>query len=212
MPIIALALLFLALIVAGILLIPLSLVQRYRVGTRRQQARGWLIAVNLVGIGLSSAMFLAGSALSTIWIPNAFRYSALGLLVGCAIGILGLALTRWEPSPRALHYTPNRLLVLAITLTITGRILYSFWRAWETWGGSRQPGGLARDLGCRRGARRRRCCPRLLPDVLVWRTAPIQAPRAPRPSNSGVICGDSKTTNSELRTKNQGSEFGVRSS
>lgn len=136
MPILALALIFLAVIVVGILLIPLSLVQRYRVGTRRQQARGWLIGVNLVGIGLSSAMFLVGSALSNIWIPNAFRYSAMGLLVGCATGILGLALTRWEPSPRALHFTPNRLLVLAITLTITGRILYSFWRAWDTWGGA----------------------------------------------------------------------------
>lgn len=136
MPILALVLIFLAVILAGILLLPFSIIQRYRVGTSRQQARGWLITINLVGIALSSGMFLAGSAMTNIWIPNAFRYSALGLLGGCVLGLVGLLLTRWEASPRALHYTPNRLLVLAITLTITGRILYSFWRAWETWGGA----------------------------------------------------------------------------
>ncbi len=135
MPILALALLIVAILVAGLLLLPLSIVQRYRVGTRRQQARGWLIAINLFGMGMSALMFLTGSAVSNIWIPNAFRYSAFGLLAGALLGILGLALTRWEPSPRALHFTPNRLLVLAITLTITARIGYSFWRAWQTWGG-----------------------------------------------------------------------------
>ena len=135
MPILALALLIVAILVAGILLLPLSIVQRYRVGTRRQQARGWLIAINLAGMAMSAAMFLAGSAVSSIWIPNALRYSALGLAAGCTLGVVGLLLTRWEPSPRALHYTPNRFLVLAITLTIAARVAYSFWRAWETWGG-----------------------------------------------------------------------------
>lgn len=136
MPIVALALIIFAVIVAGIVLLPLSLIQRYRVGTSRQQARGWLITINLAGIALSCVMFLIGAGMTNIWIPNAFRYSALGLLTGCVLGLLGLALTRWEATPRSLHYTPNRLLVLAITLTILGRILYSFWRAWETWGGA----------------------------------------------------------------------------
>ena len=134
MPIVALVLVFLAVIVAGILLLPFSLLRRYRVGTSRQQARGWLIALNAIGFGLSSLMFLAGSAMTTFWIPGALKYSALGLLAGILIGIVGLWLTRWEPSPSALHFTPNRFLVLAITLTIVGRIGYSFWRAWQTWG------------------------------------------------------------------------------
>ena len=136
MPILALVLFILVILVVGILLLPLSIIQRYRVGTRRQQARGWLIGINLLGMSLSAVMFLIGAAVTNIWIPNAFRYSALGLMVGCGLGILGLVFTRWEPSPRALHFTPNRLLVLAITLTITGRVAYSFWRAWETWGGA----------------------------------------------------------------------------
>lgn len=136
MPILALILFILVILVVGILLLPLSILQRYRVGTRRQQARGWLIGINAVGMGVSALMFLTGAAVSNFWIPNALRYSTLGLLTGCLLGILGLVLTRWEPSPRALHYTPNRFLVLAITLTIIGRVAYSFWRAWETWGGA----------------------------------------------------------------------------
>ena len=121
MPILALILFILVILVVGILLVPLSIVQRYRVGTRRQQARGWLIGINVFGMALSALMFLVGSAVSNFWIPNAFRYSGLGILAGCALGILGLLLTKWEPSPRALHFTPNRFLVLAITLTIAGR-------------------------------------------------------------------------------------------
>ena len=135
MPILALILLIFAILFAGILLLPFSLIQRYRVGTRRQQARGWMIVLNLFGIGMSAAMFLAGAAMSNFWIPNALRYSALGFACGCVLGLFGLGLTRWEPTPRALYYTPNRWLVLAITLTITARIAYSFWRAWDTWGG-----------------------------------------------------------------------------
>ena len=134
MPIVALALLIVAVVVASVLLLPLTLVRRYRVGTSRQQARGWLIAINVAGFSASALMFLVGSAITGFWIPNAFRYSALGLAAGIALGIVGVWLTRWEPTPRALHYTPNRYLVLAITLTIVGRIGYSFWRAWETWG------------------------------------------------------------------------------
>jgi hypothetical protein len=41
-----------------------------------------------------------------------------------------LALTRWEPTVRTLHYTPNRWLVLGITLMVSARILYGLWRSW----------------------------------------------------------------------------------
>ena len=133
MPILALILLIFAILFAGILLLPFSLIQRYRVGTRRQQARGWMIVLNLFGIGMSAAMFLAGAAMSNFWIPNALRYSALGFACGCVLGLFGLGLTRWEPTPRALYYTPNRWLVLAITLVVTTRVLYGFWRGWEAW-------------------------------------------------------------------------------
>ena len=120
-------------LLASIALFPLVLVQRYRSGTSRQLARGWLAAINMVGLALSVVFFLIGAALTSIWVPDALRYTVAGLACGCALGVIGLALTRWEPGSRALHFTPNRWLVLAITLLVTARVLYGFWRGWHSW-------------------------------------------------------------------------------
>ena len=133
MPVIAL-LLFLAFIVlASIALLPLSLVQRYRVGTVRRPARGWMVTINLVGTAITAALFLLGSAVTGIWVANAFAYAVAGFAAGCALGLLGLALTRWEPTSRFLYYTPNRLLVLGVTMIVIARVLYGFWRSWHAW-------------------------------------------------------------------------------
>src|SRR5262249_57804193 len=51
---------------------------------------------------------------------------------GGVIAVVGLLATRWEREPAGLHYTPNRWLVLAITLVVAGRIAYGFWRAWRS--------------------------------------------------------------------------------
>ncbi len=120
-------------VLALVALIPLALVQRYRMGTARQRARGWLAAVNLVGLALSAALFLVTAALTSIWVPGALTYTVAGLGIGCVLGMAGLWLTRWEPVPGNLYYTPNRWLVLGITLVVTGRVLFGFWRAWHTW-------------------------------------------------------------------------------
>jgi hypothetical protein len=128
-----LVLLALALLIAPIALMPLALVFRYRAGTARRQARGWVVTLNLVALAISTALFLLGAVLTGIWVPNALLYSVLGLLGGIALGIVGLWVSRWERAPQALHYTPNRWLVLAVTLLVTARLLYGFWRAWDTW-------------------------------------------------------------------------------
>jgi hypothetical protein len=120
-------------VLALIVLIPVSLIQRYRVGTSRRRARGWIATINVVGMALSATLFLASAALTNIWVPDAFRYTVAGLAAGCGLGLLGLLLTRWEPTPGALHYTPNRWLVLGITLVVTARVAYGFWRGWESW-------------------------------------------------------------------------------
>jgi hypothetical protein len=120
-------------VVALIALVPFSLIQRYRMGTARQRARGWLALINIFGIGLSSVMFLAGTAFTSIWVPNAFPYSVAGFAAGLVLGALGLRLTRWEPAPGSLHYTPNRALVFAVTFLVTARIIYGFWRGVHTW-------------------------------------------------------------------------------
>jgi hypothetical protein len=128
-----LLLLAVALVLAPVVLVPLSLVIRYRAGTARRQARGWVAALNLVGLAISTLLFLVGAALAGIWVPDALRYSVLGLLGGFALGIVGLWLSRWERAPQTLHYTPNRWLVLAVTLVVTARILFGLWRGWYVW-------------------------------------------------------------------------------
>ena len=133
MPLLVIAVGMIALLGLIVILMPVSLIQRYRVGTARRVARGWVTTLNLVAIAISTALFMGGAALTNLWVPEALEYAGVGLLAGCVLGALGLAVSRWEPSSAALHYTPNRWLVLAITLTVTGRILYGFWRSWHAW-------------------------------------------------------------------------------
>jgi len=132
-PILALLLLLAFVVLLSIVLLPLSLVQRYRVGTARRPARGWLISINLAGIGISTGLFVLTAAVTSAWVPNAFTYTMIGLAGGCVLGLAGLALTRWEPTPQSFHYTANRWLVLGITLVVTARVLYGFWRSWQAW-------------------------------------------------------------------------------
>ncbi len=123
----------LVVLLGGIALMPLALVQRYRVGTARRAARRWVVTLNLAGLGFSSGIFLAGAALTSIWVPHALRYGLGGLAAGCLLGVAGLLLSRWESTSESLYYTPNRWLVLAITLVVSGRMAYGFFRAWEAW-------------------------------------------------------------------------------
>lgn len=128
-----LLLLLVLVVLAVIALIPISIIQRYRVGTSRQRARGWLIGLNLMGLSLSIVLFLVSATFTSIWVPGAFTYTAAGLTAGAILGLAGLWLTRWEPGLDALHFTPARALVLGITLVVTARLLWGFWRALTAW-------------------------------------------------------------------------------
>jgi hypothetical protein len=120
-------------VLALVALIPIALVQRYRMGVARQRARGWLIGINLVGLSLSMVMFGLTAAVTSIWLHPALVYTIVGLAIGFVLGVFGLWFTRWEPTPGGLFFTPNRLLVLTITLVVTARVLFGFWRAWHSW-------------------------------------------------------------------------------
>lgn len=136
MPLIPLVIvLLLPLVIA--LALPLSLVQRYRLGVARRRGRRWVAIINLLLLAFSCALFLWVAALTNIWAPRAFGYSLIGLLVGGILGLLGLGITRWEESPGALHYTPNRWLVLVLTFALATRLIYGVWRAWHAWGAHR---------------------------------------------------------------------------
>jgi hypothetical protein len=132
-PLLLLFTLPLLLVLVVTILMPLSLVQRYRVGTSRRRARGWVAIVNIAVMALSVVFFLTATAVASVWVPWAFTYSFLGMLAGGLLGVLGLRLTRWEATPHGLHYTPHRWLVLGVTLVVTTRVLYGLWRAWQTW-------------------------------------------------------------------------------
>ena len=129
--VVPLLLLVLLLPLALFALMPVVLVHRYRAGTARQLARPWVASLTLAAMSLSTVCFLIAAAVTTVWVPNAFRASAAGLGVGGVLGVVGLGLTRWEPAARTLHYTPNRWLVLAITLVVSVRVFYGLSRWWR---------------------------------------------------------------------------------
>jgi hypothetical protein len=133
MPVLLLALLIALVLLPFVLLVlmPLTLFQRYRMGSARRKARPWLSTLGLVLMSLSTIGFLAGAAVTSVWIPHAFRGAAVGVVAGAGLGVLGLLLTRWEPTPATLHYTPNRWLVLLVTLMVAARVAYGLWRSWK---------------------------------------------------------------------------------
>jgi hypothetical protein len=126
-------LLLIVVLLALPILVPLSLVQRYRVGTAKRVARGWVITFNLVMLLISTALYVLGALLTALWLPHAVEYAFIGLGVGAALGVLGLILSRWELVPQGLQYTPNRWLVLGLTLVVSARIVYGIWRGWHAW-------------------------------------------------------------------------------
>ena len=124
-----LLILLLLLPVVLLALTPFMLIQRYRVGTARRLARPWMATFAVVMMCLSTVFFLIGSAVTTIWVQDAFSGAAAGVAIGSLLGVVGLVLTRWEPTPHTLHYTPNRWLVLFITFVVSARMLYGLYRS-----------------------------------------------------------------------------------
>jgi hypothetical protein len=116
-----------------VVLLPVSIVQRYRLGTARRLGRSWVAKLNSALISLSAFLFIWASAMMNFWLPRTFVYTVAGFVGGCLLGLVGLKLTRWESTARGLHYTPNRALVLVITVAVAARVLYGFWRSWHAW-------------------------------------------------------------------------------
>lgn len=131
MPLLLIPLLVLGLVLLYLLVLPLSLLQRYRSGRARRSAQPWVIAVNAWMLLLSTAGFLLGAWISGRWVDGALTHALLGLAIGALLGLLGLGLTRFEREPRGGFYTPNRWLVLGLTLVVAGRIAFGFWHAWQ---------------------------------------------------------------------------------
>lgn len=133
MPLVLLVAVLLFVVLFAIVSIPFGIILRYRGGTARRRARWWIVTLNFYGATLSLLLLIVSASVSTVWIAHALPYTLCGVVAGIVLGAIGLALTRWEESHRALHYTPSRLLILLITIVVVARIGYGFWRAWHAW-------------------------------------------------------------------------------
>lgn len=126
-------LLFVAVAALWALLLPIALIQRYRRGRARRRAIAWAITVNAWLLTGAALLFIVSAWMLGHWIDAALAHAATGLLVGIAVGVVGLWLTRFEFAPQGLFYTPNRWLVLGVTVIVAARIAYGLWRAWQLW-------------------------------------------------------------------------------
>ena len=152
MPLLLPALLLLTVFGLLLLLWPLALWNRYRVGTSRRRPLRWLTRLNAWLIPASALVFLGGTGIAQLFVVNALPYAALGVLAGLGLGGLGWLLTRVEHRPGQVWYTPNRWLVLALTLAVVARVFAGVWQAWArmhgehaalaAWGPLGEPAGL----------------------------------------------------------------------
>jgi MFS family permease len=127
-PIILFALLlFVVLAFGGVVLLSLAL--RYRAGTARRQGRRWVATMNVWTTSFSALLFLFIAFLMSFWLGRTFQFALSGMAIGAVLGLLGLALTRWEFEREELFYTPSRWLALLITFAITARFIYGWWHA-----------------------------------------------------------------------------------
>ena len=122
----------LALLLA-IAFIPLLFVIRLRLGSLRRRARPWVTKANVAVLALSAGLLLVSASMVNVWVPNVLKFAVIGLTSGAVLSVFGLAFTRWERTPQALFYRPNRWFALVIPLALTLRIIYWMWRGWHVW-------------------------------------------------------------------------------
>jgi membrane protein CcdC involved in cytochrome C biogenesis len=137
MPLLVLALLGLAFLLPLVLL-PLSIVQRYRVGTAERPARAWVATLNVTGFTLSAGVIMVTSTVMAIWVPRALPVTLAALGAGVLLGAIGLSLSVWENRAGIMYFRPNRGLVGVLTGLVVVRLAYGVWRSWHawlTWGG-----------------------------------------------------------------------------
>lgn len=129
-------LLLLPLLVLGIaalwaLLLPVSLIQRYRFGRKRRRVLGWANSVNAWLLLVSLLAFFISAWLSTRWLPDAMWLAVAGVAAGCVLGIVNLAISRSDVEAGRFHITPNAVLVLGLTLLVAARIVLGLWQLYE---------------------------------------------------------------------------------
>lgn len=129
MPLLLIPAIVLLAVAALLLLWPFALWQRYRQGSARRRALRWLARLNAWVLSVSTALFLAGTLIAGLVIDGALVHGLAGLLAGGVLGWVGIAVTRFEISPVAMFYRPNRWLVLGLTAVLVAKIALTLWQA-----------------------------------------------------------------------------------
>ena len=138
-----LPLLVLALLALWAVLLPFVLWARYRSGKARRRAVGWVIRANAWLLLSSVPLLLLSAWVTSHWYASAVIETFAGLLLGVLLGIVSVWLTRFEPDATGFHYTPNRWLVLTLTLLLAARIVAGLVVGWQRIGtGSAAPTAL----------------------------------------------------------------------
>jgi len=99
--------------------------RRIRRNIGRQKLRPARIIFSMVIFSLFSLLFI-GLALKLQQMPLLGAIGG-GLLLGAALGFVGLRLTRFETTDEGHFYTPNTHIGIALVVLVAGRILYSQW-------------------------------------------------------------------------------------
>jgi hypothetical protein len=109
--------------IALLVLLPLlawRVYSRFRrmVGRQRlSRVRPW-ITLTLFPALIALLAFAARAHAERLW------WLAGGLIIGSLLAVYGLRLTRFEPTPQGLFYTPSVHLGIALSLLFVGRIVY----------------------------------------------------------------------------------------
>src|SRR5690606_15646533 len=141
MPLLLIPALLLSLLAMLLLLWPLGLWQRYRVGRARRRARPGWVALNAAGLLLSSLLLLAAAVVAAIWIEDAAWNAGAGLLAGTGAGPPGLWVARFAAGDGQLYFAANAWLLLAPTLLVAARVALAGGPAWRrAWEGVPAPG------------------------------------------------------------------------
>ena len=113
------------------LMLPLSLLQRYRLGRKRRKVWPWANRLNTLFAWISLLLFLLGAWASNVWLEGALAMAWAGLGSGMLLGLVNIALSRIERSADGVHLTPSAAIVLALVLLVVARIVMGGWQLVE---------------------------------------------------------------------------------
>lgn len=103
-------------------LIAWSIYRRTRRSIGRQKLRPGRVITRLVLLGIGVCFILLAGLLN----PFVLLGFGAGIAGGVALGLVGLRLTKFETTVEGHFYTPDTRLGVAVSLLLTGRIIYRF--------------------------------------------------------------------------------------